>query len=185
MPARYAPAREAARLLPGRRKHWGARHAGDRQPRSRIARRALADVGSVRREITSTNSDLAARLKSLERNYNALQLRIGRPNGGAGAGDDERAQAIGLLEQKHALRAPKVDVSAPETSFSEEQITEAEHSPSRPAHPDALHQHRRVAARSAQGALRVQSRRRPASSWRRKCRTRSCRASKSSPTSPA
>ena len=41
------------------------------------------------------------------------------------AGNDEREQAIGLLQTKHALRTPKTDVSAPDIAFNEEQVSEA------------------------------------------------------------
>src|SRR5262249_23541717 len=65
-----------------------------------------------------------SRLSALESSVNDLMRKHGRPSGGNGRGDtDERAQAIGLLEQKYYHVQTKHDPSLPEPpSFSEDQI---------------------------------------------------------------
>ena len=96
-------------------------------------RQLLTEVERTRASLENSDSatdrklaDVRRELTRLEKSFNTLAVRNGRPSYGETSADAERASAIELLEQKSAMRAPKSDVSADEPgSFSSQQIDEA------------------------------------------------------------
>src|SRR5262245_9478322 len=86
----------------------------------------LAEVRSATAVLDQRDTSTRARLNSLENSINDLMRRAGRPSGGNGLGEtDERAQAIGLLQQRFYNRQTKHDGTMVEPSFSSEEINEA------------------------------------------------------------
>jgi predicted phage gp36 major capsid-like protein len=87
----------------------------------------LAEVRSASALLDQRDGTTRQRLAALEHSVNDLMRRAGRPSGGNGLGEtDERAQAIGLLEQKHFSTVTKHDASLPAPSFTAEQVSEAQ-----------------------------------------------------------
>src|SRR5262249_2399638 len=87
----------------------------------------LSEIRSANSRIDERDTTTRSRLSALEHSVNDLLRKQGRPSGGNGLGDtDERAQAIGLLEQKRFSATTKMDPALPVPSFSSEQIAEAQ-----------------------------------------------------------
>src|SRR5262245_63032336 len=86
----------------------------------------LTEIRSATSRLDERDSATRSRLSSLENSVNDLMRRAGRPSGGNGRESDERAQAIGLLEQRFYNRQTKHDGMMVEPSFSSEEITEAQ-----------------------------------------------------------
>src|SRR5215471_9537131 len=86
----------------------------------------LTEIRAASARIDERDSATRSRLAGLEHSVTELMKRAGRPHGGNGLGEtDSRAQAIGLLEQKHFSAMTKADPSLPAPNFSSEQIAEA------------------------------------------------------------
>jgi hypothetical protein len=85
----------------------------------------LHEIRTANTQIEGRDQATRARLAALESSVNDLMRRAGRPSGGFDAnGRDERASAIGLLEQKYFATTTKTDPALPPPSFSEDQIAE-------------------------------------------------------------
>src|SRR5262249_19125573 len=86
----------------------------------------LHEIKSATAHIDERDAATRSRLATLEHSVNDLLRKQGRPSGGFDAnGRDERASAIGLLEQKYFATTTKTDPALPPPSFSEEAIAEA------------------------------------------------------------
>ena len=96
-------------------------------------RQLLAEVERTRATLENSDNatdrklaDVRREIARLEKSFNELAKRTGRPTYGETSADAERASAIELLEQKSALRSPKSDLMADDSgSFSTQQIDEA------------------------------------------------------------
>jgi hypothetical protein len=86
----------------------------------------LANVAAMIRSASDGIAERDKRIRALENSVNDLLLKMGRPSGGGFDADvDERASAVGLLEQRFCYRQTKRDSAICELSFSNEEISEA------------------------------------------------------------
>jgi HK97 family phage major capsid protein len=87
---------------------------------------SLANVAAMIRSASEGIEARDKRIRALENSVNELLLKMGRPSGGGFDADvDERASAVGLLEQRFYNRQTKHDGAICELGFSSEEISEA------------------------------------------------------------